>query len=71
MAETVSERRRPQRNEYYMGIALAVRARADCLGNRVGAVLVLEDRIISTFYNGTPASMKNCTEGGCPRCAVR
>ena len=67
----MSERRRPQRNEYYMGIALAVRARADCLGNRVGAVLVLEDRIISTGYNGTPASMTNCTEGGCPRCANR
>ena len=40
-----------------MGIAMAVRARADCFGNRVGAILVLDDRIISTGYNGTPASM--------------
>ena len=62
---------RPQRADYYMGIAMAVRARADCLGNRVGAVLVLEDRIISTGYNGTPANMTNCTEGGCARCADR
>ncbi|MFH1568949.1 MAG: dCMP deaminase family protein [Gemmatimonadota bacterium] len=54
-----------------MRIAMAVRARADCLGNRVGAVLVLDDRIISTGYNGTPASMANCTEGGCQRCADR
>jgi dCMP deaminase len=67
----VSERKRPHRSDYYMGIAVAVRARADCLGNRVGATLVLDDRIISTGYNGTPASMKNCTEGGCLRCANR
>ena len=67
----VSERKRPERAAYYMGIALAVRARADCLGNRVGVILVLEDRIISTGYNGTPANMTNCTDGGCPRCADR
>jgi dCMP deaminase len=67
----VSERKRPQRAAYYMTIAMAVRARAECHGNRVGALLVLDDRIISTGYNGTPANMINCTEGGCPRCAQR
>lgn len=64
-------RTRPGRSDYYMGIAMAVRARADCLGNRVGAILVLDDRIISTGYNGTPANMTNCTDGGCPRCSQR
>ncbi len=54
-----------------MRIAMAVRSRADCLGNRVGAILVLDDRIISTGYNGTPANMVNCTEGGCQRCGNR
>jgi len=67
----VGERQRPDRGDYYMGIAMAVRARADCLGNRVGAILVLDDRIISTGYNGTPANMTNCTQGGCPRCSQR
>ncbi len=67
----MSDHARPERGDYYMGIAMAVRARADCLGNRIGAVLVLEDRIISTGYNGTPANMTNCTEGGCVRCADR
>lgn len=62
---------RPHRTEYYMGIALAVRRRANCLGNRVGAVLVLDDRIVSTGYNGTPENMPNCDEGGCERCARR
>lgn len=64
-------RKRPDRNEYYMRIAMAVRSRADCIGNRVGAVLILDDRIISTGYNGTPAQMRNCTEGGCQRCLNR
>ncbi len=63
--------RRPDRSEYYMGIALAVRSRANCLRSRVGAVLVREDRIISTGYNGTPQHMRNCDEGGCERCANR
>ncbi len=64
-------RKRPERSEYYMGIAIAVRRRANCLGTRVGAVLVLDDRIIATGYNGTPAGFANCDEGGCDRCAAR
>ena len=62
---------RPNMDEYFMGIAMAVRRRADCLGNRVGAIVVVENRIISTGYNGTPSNMKNCTDGGCHRCAHR
>ena len=62
---------RPDRDDYYMGIAIAARRRANCLGSRVGAVLVLHDRIISTGYNGTPADMLNCDEGGCERCSRR
>ena len=62
---------RPEREQYYMSIAMSVRSRADCVGNRVGAVLVLDDRIISTGYNGTPANMTNCTDGGCERCLNR
>lgn len=64
-------RSRPDRMDYYMGIAMAVRRRANCVGSRVGAILVLNDRIISTGYNGTPQGMPNCDEGGCERCANR
>ena len=51
-----------------MGLARAVRDGADCLGSRVGAVLVREHRVLSTGYNGTPAGFTNCTDGGCVRC---
>ena len=64
-------RPRPDMDTYFMQIALAVRERANCLGNRVGAILVVENRIISTGYNGTPSKTKNCEEGGCDRCANR
>jgi dCMP deaminase len=54
--------------KYYMNIAIAVRKKANCLGRRVGAILVRENRIISTGYNGTPEGVDNCLDGGCVRC---
>lgn len=62
---------RENRHKYFMNIALAVRLRANCMGNRVGAIIVLDNRIISTGYNGTPENMVNCLEGGCYRCGNR
>lgn len=55
-------------NEYYMLVALAVRERANCKGRRVGAIIVKDNRIIGTGYNGTPEGMINCETGGCVRC---
>ena len=62
---------RPDPHRYFMGIAISVRERADCTGNRVGAIVVVDRRIVSTGYNGTPENMPNCSEGGCHRCANR
>jgi hypothetical protein len=55
-------------DEYYMTNAMGVRKRANCTGRRVGAVIVKENRIISTGYNGTPEGITNCLDGGCVRC---
>ena len=33
--------------------------------------ILLDNRIISTGYNGTPEHMSNCLGGGCYRCANR
>jgi dCMP deaminase len=71
VAHDTAARTRPERPEYYMRIAMAVRARANCIGNKVGALLVRDDRIIATGYNGTPQHMRNCDQGGCERCANR
>ena len=56
-------------DEYFMGIAFAVRARAKCQGTRVGALIVRDERVVATGYNGTPQDLINCDEGGCYRCA--
>lgn len=55
-------------NSYYMLVALAVREKANCMGRKVGAIIVKENRIIGTGYNGTPEGMQNCEDGGCIRC---
>lgn len=56
------------KDDYYLRIAQAVSARANCVGRKVGAVIVKADRIVATGYNGTAAGMPNCLEGGCWRC---
>lgn len=52
-----------------MDIARVVATRSNCIRRHVAAVIVKERRIISTGYNGTPRGVRNCFEGGCPRCA--
>jgi dCMP deaminase len=42
--------------------------RSNCLSRQVGCVIAKEHRQIATGYNGTPSGLKNCYEGGCPRC---
>jgi dCMP deaminase len=59
---------RPSWDEYFMSIARVVASRSNCVKRRVGAVIVIDRRIISTGYNGTPRGVRNCNEGGCPRC---
>jgi dCMP deaminase len=59
---------RPSWDEYFMKIAEDASTRSNCLRRKVGAVIVKQRNIISTGYNGTPIGVKNCFEGGCPRC---
>jgi dCMP deaminase len=61
----------PGRDDYYMALAFTAARRANCRGRKVGAVLVKEDRVIATGYNGTPEGLANCLDGGCLRCADR
>ncbi|KAJ7446487.1 cytidine deaminase-like protein [Mycena galericulata] len=59
---------RPQWDAYFMTLASLASQRSNCMKRRVGAVLVRENRILATGYNGTPRGLKNCNEGGCIQC---
>ena len=59
---------RPGWDEYFMAIARVVASRSNCVKRKVAAVITVDRRIISTGYNGTPRGVRNCNEGGCPRC---
>ncbi|MBN1793413.1 MAG: AAA family ATPase [Candidatus Omnitrophica bacterium] len=62
------KQKRPDWDTYFMKIAKVVALRSNCIKRKVAAVIVKDKRIISTGYNGTPRGVKNCNEGGCPRC---
>ena len=52
------------KDEYYLGIAKAVSKRSTCLRRRYGCVIVKNDEIIATGYNGSPRGETNCCESG-------
>lgn len=55
---------RPTKEEYYLKIALDVAMRSTCRRSAYGAVIVRNDRIISTGYNGAPRQAPNCIDVG-------
>jgi dCMP deaminase len=61
------ERQRPSWDEYFMRIAHEVARRSTCMRRHVGAVVVLDKRILSTGYNGAPSGLRHCAEVGCLR----
>lgn len=49
---------------YYLDIAETTLERSTCLRRKWGAVIVRDDEIISTGYNGAPRGRKNCSDLG-------
>ena len=56
--------KRIDKDNYYLDLAEAALERATCLRRKWGAVIVKDDEIISTGYNGAPRGRKNCTDIG-------
>lgn len=55
---------RPDKDTYYLNIALAVSKRSTCLRRHYGCVIVKDDIIIATGYNGSPRGEENCCDRG-------
>lgn len=54
--------KRKDKENYYLDIADAVLQRSTCLRRRYGAIIVSNDEIIATGYNGAPRGRKNCMD---------
>ena len=55
---------RISKHNYYLDIAQTVAERSTCLRRKFGAIIVKNDVIVSTGYNGAPRGRKNCDELG-------
>lgn len=56
---------RPTRDMIFMEMAHVIRKRSTCSRGSVGAILVMDRRIVSIGYNGSPVGAPHCTELGC------
>ncbi|MBE6631090.1 MAG: dCMP deaminase family protein [Ruminococcaceae bacterium] len=62
---------RVSKHNYYLDIAQTVAERGTCLRRSFGAIIVKNDVIVSTGYNGAPRGRKNCCDlGYCMREAM-
>lgn len=59
---------RPTKEEYYLSIAKGISSRSTCMSAKIGAILIKDDQIIATGYNGVPRKTQDCyTRGECLR----
>ncbi|MDR3309877.1 MAG: cytidine deaminase [Oscillospiraceae bacterium] len=59
---------RRDKTNYYLDIADTVLERSTCLRRKYGAIIVSNDEIVATGYNGAPRGRKNCIDiGVCTR----
>ncbi len=54
-------------DEYFMKMAFLVAERSTCIRHHVGALIVNDNHIVSSGYNGSPSGIKDCIELGCLR----
>ena len=55
---------RISKRDYYLEIAKAVALRSTCLRRQYGAVIVKNDRVVATGYNGSARGEANCCDVG-------
>lgn len=53
---------RPSKVEYYLGLAETAAMRSTCLRRRYGAVIINNDEVVSTGYNGSARGEQNCID---------
>lgn len=62
--KSISKIERPTKDRYYINIASVINTRSTCLSTHYGAVIVNNDEIVATGYNGAPRGETNCCDAG-------
>lgn len=60
----IKDGKRPSKDEYYLAMAEVASTSGTCLRRRFGAVIVKNNRIVSTGYVGAPSGREHCSEIG-------
>lgn len=60
----MKEFNRPSWDSYFMSMAWIVASRSTCIAKKIGAVIVIDNRVIATGYNGLPSKFDHCLETG-------
>jgi dCMP deaminase len=58
---------RPSWHVYFMDMAQLVSKRSTCLRRKVGAVLIKNNQMVASGYNGAPKHVSHCASVGCMR----
>ncbi len=59
---------RPEFDTYFIRLAELAASRSNCMKDGMGAIITMDNRVVSTGYNGTPLGIMNCNVGGCKSC---
>lgn len=62
--KNITRMKRDSKKTYYLNIAAEVAKRSTCLRRQYGAIIVKNDEIIATGYNGAPRGEENCCDKG-------
>lgn len=59
---------RPSWDEYFIEMTHLVATRSNCVSRKVGAVITVDNQVVTTGYNGAPKGLHHCIDsGGCLR----
>lgn len=58
---------RPDKDTYFFNVAKVIATRSTCTHRQVGAILVVDNQIIATGFNGSPVGEPHCVDVGCSK----
>lgn len=67
MCKETTERVRPSWDDYFMDMLEIVKTRSTCIRRQVGALIVKNNRVLATGYNGAPSGITHCNKDNCLR----